>query len=91
MKTIYIVQYNHNEDANTCNWDLVESEQEAKLIDPDYEIASVDDLYDMMAGCGYIYEGLIKVKEGIVKAVSSTLYDGLRYIKINIESNMMPA
>lgn len=90
MKTIYIVHYNHNEEANTSNWDLVESELEAKLIDPDYEVASVDDLYDMMAGCGYIYEGLIRVKEGIVKAVESALYDGLRYIKINNES-MIPA
>lgn len=76
-KKVFIVRL---EDSK---WDLLTDEHEAKSIDPSYDIASVDDLYDMMAACGYIFEGLLLIKEGVVKATSSLLYDGMRYNVIN--------
>lgn len=50
-----------------CGSELTTDEAFAMSHDKDYEIASVDELHEYVAFCGHIFEGILLVKEGIVR------------------------
>lgn len=48
------------------SWDLTDNEEIAKQ-DSTYAQASLEDLHDFVAGCGYIFKGLIETADGVVQ------------------------
>lgn len=65
MKKVYYCSYNDRN--NTC-WLLTTNEEYASQIDPNYGLATLDDLYDWAAATGVIYnECIISIFEGNVK------------------------
>ncbi|HZH61325.1 MAG TPA: hypothetical protein VEY70_17515 [Metabacillus sp.] len=56
------------------SWDLTDNEEVAKK-DPLHSVASLEDLHDMVSGCGYIFEGFVQTIDGIVKWYEETTLD----------------
>ncbi|TPG68925.1 hypothetical protein EEL31_10550 [Brevibacillus laterosporus] len=61
---VFIVRYNFNPLTNSNRWDLVTDIDEAFQIDPNYSLASINDLHDYIAAGGEVFEGILKVSEG---------------------------
>ncbi|XOS93121.1 hypothetical protein ACLMAB_05625 [Brevibacillus laterosporus] len=60
---IDIFKCTFNYRLETWAWELVTNTKEAECIDPDYQLASINDLHDYAAACGYIFEGIVRVLE----------------------------
>lgn len=46
---------------------LTTDEQLAKLHDPEYEMANINDLHDWVAASGEVFDGILLIKEGLCK------------------------
>ncbi|TPG68927.1 hypothetical protein EEL31_10560 [Brevibacillus laterosporus] len=73
ITSVYNVRYDFNPLTNSNKWDLVTNPNEAIKIDPQYSLASIDDLHEYIAACGYVFEGVVRVVEG--EFVWSEYYD----------------
>ncbi|MBG9776158.1 hypothetical protein [Brevibacillus laterosporus] len=60
-KNVFIVQNEKN------NWDLIDDYQDAFKMDKYCSLASINDLHDYVAAGGEVFEGIVKVKEGLYK------------------------
>ncbi|MGG0793802.1 hypothetical protein ABE137_07325 [Brevibacillus laterosporus] len=49
------------------NWDLIDDYRKAYKLDQFCSLASIDDLHDYVAAGGEVFEGIVKVKEGLYK------------------------
>lgn len=74
IPTIYIYYYGFDAVTNTCKWGLTDSLKEAQAHDV-YEVASIDDLHDMIAAGGDYYTFPVRVKEGIVQFNETGTWD----------------
>ncbi|MFB0831504.1 hypothetical protein ACEU2D_18115 [Brevibacillus laterosporus] len=63
-------------ETETLTWELVDSEKEAKTLDPDYKLASLKDLHEYVEACGYIFEGIVRVIEGEFRWAELTTEEG---------------
>ncbi|AYB37570.1 hypothetical protein [Brevibacillus laterosporus] len=61
---IFIVNYEYED---LYLWNLISSESEARSIDSEYKLASINDLHAYIEEGGEVFEGIIKVKEGLCK------------------------
>lgn len=62
LTKVYIYHYEFNQVNRTCKWGLATDMEE--VIGTEFNIASIIDLMDYVAACGYVYEGAVEVKEG---------------------------
>ncbi|MEH7380857.1 hypothetical protein V7138_10290 [Bacillus sp. JJ1533] len=56
------------------SWDLTDNENEAR-IDDTYRLTTLEELHDLVAGCGYVFEGKILTSDGVVQWYTETIFD----------------
>lgn len=56
------------------SWDLTDNEEIAKQ-DPLHSVVDINDLNDFVAGCGYVFKGLIETVDGVVQWYEETSID----------------
>lgn len=61
---IFKCNFNYKSNIDTWEWDLATSAIEAREIDPEYKLASLNDLHHYVEACGYIFKGVVRVAEG---------------------------
>lgn len=71
---IFKYNFNYKSHTDTWDWDLVTSAIEAREIDPNYQLASLNDLHNYVEACGFVFEGIVRVVEG--EFAWSEYYDG---------------
>lgn len=60
--TVYIYHYDFDKERQTCKWDLSTDYCVSK--GSKVAVASILDLKDYIASCGYIFKGVVEVLEG---------------------------
>lgn len=56
------------------SWDLTDDETIAKQ-DITYSLATIEDLHDMVAGCGFVFPGKVLTVDGVVQWHEETTED----------------
>lgn len=67
IKPIYVCYYNYNSERNSYTYEVTDDLNYAKYLDPEYQLATLKDLHNWVAGCGEIFYGILSTKEGLCK------------------------
>lgn len=71
IKKIFLVHY------DDCYWMLTDDEREAATLDPDYQLATLEDLDDWGCVGGFFTDCIVEVAEGLYKWTSFSYINDL--------------
>nr|WP_158330865.1 hypothetical protein [Brevibacillus laterosporus] len=66
---VYIV---HDFENLSVNWELTTDCFMAARVDPHYSLASLNDLHEYVAASGFVFEGVVRVREGFCEWFESS-------------------